>query len=120
MSCSVRDLAIIFSIDKETVRRWIRNGELKATKYPNGYRIEREDLKNFLNEHPKYMEIWKSSKFYEEDRLEGAETVIYDRMGWAHPGYYCNCPGCPYNVSDCEGNDACYDNMYRRCHSDDE
>ena len=46
-----------------------------------------------------------------------AETVIYDRQGWAHDGYYCDrrCVGCPYVVSDLEGDDACYGNKYHEC-----
>ncbi|MGN7198394.1 helix-turn-helix domain-containing protein [Bacillus mycoides] len=37
----------------ESVRRWIRSGELKATKLCNsnkkGYRIKQEDLQHFIN-----------------------------------------------------------------------
>jgi hypothetical protein len=46
-----------------------------------------------------------------------AETVIYDGQGQAHDGYYCDscCVGCPYAVSDLEGEAACYGDEYHRC-----
>lgn len=52
------------------------------------------------------------------NKYPDAETVIYDGMGWAHDGYYCRySAGCPYVVADCEGNCACYGDMYHRCKS---
>lgn len=44
---SVRDVAEMFDVDPESVRRWIRAGELKASKVGRGYRISRPDLRDY-------------------------------------------------------------------------
>ena len=47
----VQDITRLLQVDEETVRRWIRAGELKATLLGSargGYRIRRADLDEFL------------------------------------------------------------------------
>lgn len=44
---SVSDAADLFDVDPESVRRWIRSGDLKASKIGRGYRISRPDLREF-------------------------------------------------------------------------
>lgn len=45
----VEDVADILDVNRETVRRWIRSGKLraKATSKRNGYRISHDDLMEF-------------------------------------------------------------------------
>ncbi|WP_170433117.1 helix-turn-helix domain-containing protein [Ruegeria arenilitoris] len=41
---SVRDVAALFRISIKTVRRWIKSGELPATRLGRDWRIARSDL----------------------------------------------------------------------------
>lgn len=41
---SVRDAAALFRISTKTVRRWIKSGELPATRLGRDWRIARSDL----------------------------------------------------------------------------
>lgn len=45
----VEEVAAILEVDRETVRRWIRSGKLRAkiTSKRNGYRISHDDLMEF-------------------------------------------------------------------------
>jgi excisionase family DNA binding protein len=45
---TVDDVAEELSVNPETVRTWIRSGELKAMDLGGGYRISRADLNDFL------------------------------------------------------------------------
>lgn len=40
----VHDVADLFDVDPETVRRWIRDGDLEASKLGKGYHVSRPDL----------------------------------------------------------------------------
>ena len=45
---TIKDVARIMKVDEKTVRRWIKNGELHATKDIFGrYQISRSDLDAF-------------------------------------------------------------------------
>lgn len=44
---TVADIAEVLDVHEVTVRRWIRNGELKATRI-RGYRVNPIDLADFL------------------------------------------------------------------------
>lgn len=46
---SVEEVADELSVNPETVRVWIRSGELVAYSIGKGYRISRVDLDNFIN-----------------------------------------------------------------------
>jgi len=45
---TVDEIAEELSVNPETVRTWIRSGELKAMDLGGGYRINRVDLNDFL------------------------------------------------------------------------
>jgi len=47
---SVRDVAELFDVDPESVRRWIRSGNLKASKVGRGYRVSRADLEAYYRD----------------------------------------------------------------------
>ena len=59
----VEDVASILEIDRETVRRWIRSGKLKAKAESRrgGYRIGHNDLEEFAeNYSAKTRVLWRS------------------------------------------------------------
>lgn len=45
---TVEEVAIMLNISEQTLRRYIRNKELKAIKFKRTYRITKEDLDSFL------------------------------------------------------------------------
>jgi excisionase family DNA binding protein len=45
---TVKEIAIDLDVSTETVRTWIRNGELKAIDIGKGYRIPIEEYHRFL------------------------------------------------------------------------
>ena len=47
---TVNEVAKVLQVNQQTVRKWIRNGKLKASK-PTGknYIIQAQDLKKFIN-----------------------------------------------------------------------
>ncbi|MDO4557075.1 MAG: helix-turn-helix domain-containing protein [Lachnospiraceae bacterium] len=53
---TVKEIADMVKTNPETVRRWIRQGYLKAEQDSrrNGYMVSERMLKEFLKEHPKY------------------------------------------------------------------
>ena len=55
---TVHDISIRLNVNSETVRRWIRNGDLKAIQNSKkeGYLITEEDYENFCNR-TKYTEL---------------------------------------------------------------
>jgi excisionase family DNA binding protein len=62
MTYTVKEVAKKFSINQETVRRWIRNGKLSAAHGRKGddFRISEEALMMFLEENPKYKAMTRS------------------------------------------------------------
>lgn len=55
MVYKVKDIACFLNVTEEQVRRWCRNGALKADKNSkkDGYIIQEYNLNIFMNEHPK-------------------------------------------------------------------
>ena len=53
---NVAEIAELLQINKETVRRWIRSGELKSTQKSrkNGSVVDELDLFEFVQTKPKY------------------------------------------------------------------
>jgi excisionase family DNA binding protein len=53
---TIKDVARTMEVDEKTVRRWIKNGELHATKDIFGrYQISRSDLDAFIEQrHRRY------------------------------------------------------------------
>ena len=60
---STKQVADIFDRHPETVRRAIRNGELKASKLGRSYRISRLDLDDYQGRHGGTSKRKESSKF---------------------------------------------------------
>ena len=48
---TVREVAELLKINEATVRRWIRDGELRAIDIGKGWRIGPDDLDAFLDDH---------------------------------------------------------------------
>lgn len=48
---TVREVAELLKVSEATVRRWIRDGELRAIDIGKGWRIGADDLGAFLEEH---------------------------------------------------------------------
>lgn len=42
------EIALQWRLEPATVRRWIREGKLKATKLGRGWRVKREDWESFI------------------------------------------------------------------------
>ena len=58
----VEDVATILEVNRETVRRWIRSGKLKAKTESKrgGYRMKPEDLEEFTKTHSaKLRDLWR-------------------------------------------------------------
>ena len=55
MSCeqyqTVKEIADLLKVNEVTVRRWIKNGELRAIDIGKGWRIGSKDLDAFLEDH---------------------------------------------------------------------
>lgn len=47
---TVAQVAELFEVTAQSVRNWIINGDLKALRLNNQFRIKRKDLLTFLNE----------------------------------------------------------------------
>lgn len=47
---SVEEVAALTNMKEDTIRRWIRNGKLKAAKLGRNYRINEEEVKRILEE----------------------------------------------------------------------
>ncbi|PKP71307.1 MAG: DNA-binding protein [Alphaproteobacteria bacterium HGW-Alphaproteobacteria-5] len=48
---TVRDVADMLKVGEATVRRWIKDGELRAIDIGRGWRIDPEDLDDFIQQH---------------------------------------------------------------------
>jgi excisionase family DNA binding protein len=48
---TVKDIAETLKVCEATVRRWIKDGDLRAINVGRGWRVAHEDLEEFLNRH---------------------------------------------------------------------
>lgn len=57
---TTKEIARITDVDVETVRRWIRSGELKATQLSKkgGNIVNEQDLYEFVSARPKYFGLY--------------------------------------------------------------
>jgi excisionase family DNA binding protein len=46
-----KEIADYLKVDKHTVYRWLREGELKAIRFRREYRISESQLREFIEEH---------------------------------------------------------------------
>lgn len=60
---NVDDISELLCVNKETVRRWLRSGELSGIKKSKkqGYIITEAYLEEFLDVHPKYKKIMRET-----------------------------------------------------------
>lgn len=50
---TVAEVAALFRVDPETVRRWVKMGKLRAVMLPSGrVRVRREDVEAFMTWEP--------------------------------------------------------------------
>lgn len=57
---TISEVASIFSVSEETIRRWIKSGQLRALidSKKEGYKVAEKDLKEFVEtQKPKYRRI---------------------------------------------------------------
>lgn len=59
---SVKELAELFSVNEETIRRWIRSRRLKAeqSSKKQGNIVYEDDLFKFISDNPKYKKMFKA------------------------------------------------------------
>ena len=50
---TVRDIATDLQINEQTIRSWIKSGQLAAISFAGQYRISRTDYADFLKKHRK-------------------------------------------------------------------
>ena len=62
---NVAEIAKLLSVNEETVRRWIRSGDLKSIQVSkkNGNVINEQNLYEFIKTKPKYRTMLDSSEF---------------------------------------------------------
>ena len=84
---SVAEIAKLLNVNKETVRRWIRSGQLKSTKKSkkDGNVIDELDLFEFVQTKPKYRnmvgvpELQINNTFISEELNYLLNDLIYER-----------------------------------------
>ena len=86
---TVEDISGFLSVSKETVRRWIRNGDLVALNKgakKEGYDISRTDFLRFLRKNEKYRNVFyrggkdESDKFANYMTLDTTNSVYWDNV----------------------------------------
>ena len=84
---SVAEIAKLLNVNKETVRRWIRSGQLKSTKKSkkDGNVVDELDLFEFVQTKPKYRnmvgvpEVQISNTYISEELNYLLNDLIYER-----------------------------------------
>lgn len=84
---SVAEIAKLLNVNKETVRRWIRSGQLKSTQKSkrDGNVIDELDLFEFVQTKPKYRnmvgvpKLQISNTIIKEDLNHLLNDLIYER-----------------------------------------
>lgn len=83
---NVAEIAKLLNVNEETVRRWIRSGDLKSTQTSkkNGNVINEQNLYEFMKTKPKYRTMLDLSEFqinntYEEKLNELLIDLIKER-----------------------------------------
>lgn len=59
-SYNTKQIACMLEVDEETVRRWVRRGQLKGDLNrgkKGGFLVKESDLDEFIKEHPRYQKI---------------------------------------------------------------
>lgn len=77
---NVAEIAELLQINKETVRRWIRSGELKSTQKSrkNGSVVDELDLFEFVQTKPKYRYMVEVPKLQIENTYKELNQLLND------------------------------------------
>ena len=77
---NVAEIAELLQINKETVRRWIRSGELKSTQKSrkNGSVVDELDLFEFVQTKPKYRCMVEVPKLQIENTYKELNQLLND------------------------------------------
>ena len=77
---NVAEIAELLQINKETVRRWIRSGELKSTQKSrkNGSVVDELDLFEFVQTKPKYRHMVEVPKLQIENTYKELNQLLND------------------------------------------
>lgn len=73
MYYTVCQIASMLNVNPETVRRWVRNGELDAIKTDckkEGFLIDEKSILNFTNSHKKYKGLIDQSNQQKSDTIQ--------------------------------------------------
>jgi excisionase family DNA binding protein len=81
---SLRDIAGRLKVSEQTVRRWVKSGQLKAYKPGLEYRILASDLEEFLESRSSKAQAPSPPELTEEERRELVESVV-EFLGWRPP-----------------------------------
>ena len=75
---TVSDVADMLNVNEETVRRWIRSGELKSeqTSRKKGNCINEHDLDAFMRKHPKYERSIRSYLKIEDSYADQLQALL--------------------------------------------
>ena len=78
MYYTVTQVSEMFNVDPETVRRWIRNGQLNATLEckRSGFHIDEESVNDFIDRYPKYGRIVLPTEVYLIDNLNEIQSRL--------------------------------------------
>lgn len=78
MYYTVTQVSEMFNVDPETVRRWIRNGQLNATLEckRSGFHIDEESVNDFIDRYPKYGRIVLPTEVYSIDNRNEIQTRL--------------------------------------------
>lgn len=73
---TVKDVADMLKVGESTVRRWIKDGELRAIDIGHGWRTAPEDLDDFLQQHANrpHSDSEKATEAVNRQAPDAAET----------------------------------------------
>lgn len=79
---TIREISKRLSVNPETVRRWVRHGELKSTMIckKDGYIIQQCELEAFINRYPKYASRMDRSTVVVQEAYSGIREVIQEEL----------------------------------------
>ena len=91
---NTNDIQKRLGVASETVKRWCRTGELKATKDSNkeGYVITNEAYAEFLHKHPKYAR--RHTAYIPKAKPVEKEEAEHMWIKHEIVSYYLECPHC--------------------------
>jgi DeoR/GlpR family transcriptional regulator of sugar metabolism len=79
---TVKEIAEEINVFPDTVRRWIREGEIKTTieSRKHGHTIADDDFEDFLTRHPKYRNRLKHAEANDESVSKSQEIKHEDQI----------------------------------------